>query len=494
MKYLLNYRGVKVHCDGDPDSIKDEIHKAWLELQNLNRINTSELKHASKPGHWFIRNYFGKEEIFIRAKPGLVVPEKKKRIVRRPVVSYIPAHHTYNSDDEWIGLTLNMTGKWGPPYVFFAVPESSVWTFSYGRWNVWRPAPPEENYVDRPIAEIHAGSVESMTDEIAADHQYTSEIEWDDTVNIDSSSWLGSPTMMLCCCTNDIGKVTTIRDYVFSQENKYPIFDKIVTDWYEYTLVPVYEYGYSDLYYGDATGELWLCSVYHYDPNPSNACAWAVDWWNAHVADVMDEPAPLTHSGTHYVNSWEYDYLTVSDGYEPAMVYSTYDGLTPDRGFAITGGSYYNEYGQHRTKVKQCTCGDSIVDTDTETYGTYYGIDYAMVFGELYELRTFPGEWYYEADDYIYTAEPRIYNVDSAPKYALASLNRVTYVEYICFCLDAGIAQYNDPVAIYQKADGTSSYERKHLLPITVSGEQVYGNGEFSLLRLTDWIEEEVQE
>ena len=124
------YRGVKVWLDGDMTLDWEWVNKAWLQLQELKSDwNPHEIKFRQLSEHVSVRSYFGKEEIFIRARPGEVeFPEEKfEREVTYPLLYPAIIVWTDLGDNEFeqIGFVTSYSPETlDPPFKLWEVPNA----------------------------------------------------------------------------------------------------------------------------------------------------------------------------------------------------------------------------------------------------------------------------------------------------------------------------------------------------------------------------------
>lgn len=131
----MQFRGAKVIIrDGDdPEDIKEEIHQAWLDLQEMKRNRGADgfMAQLCGGGRWRVQSHAGIDTIFMLGKPeGGKEEEKKKKVIvklRQQLTLYI------QSTEE--GLVLCGTpGTFDGPYSGYdplgIVPRSATWFYA----------------------------------------------------------------------------------------------------------------------------------------------------------------------------------------------------------------------------------------------------------------------------------------------------------------------------------------------------------------------------
>ena len=121
----MQFRGAKVIIrDGDdPDDIKEEIHQAWLDLQEMKRNRGTDgfTAQLCGGGRWKVQSHAGVDTIFMLGKP--VYPGKKKEKVLKKdqyLTMPVPAYDVYNEDYDFLGFYVNPGYLWNKPLYKFS--------------------------------------------------------------------------------------------------------------------------------------------------------------------------------------------------------------------------------------------------------------------------------------------------------------------------------------------------------------------------------------
>lgn len=481
MKYLANYRNVKVHCEGNPHDIPELIHKAWEHLQVVKGSQTGEIKEAVVQGKWKVRSYHGKEEIFILApKPIPAVAEKE---LIQPVYreEYVPAFHTYALSGIWLGITICISGKWGPPYIFLPIPYEKIWSFDYGFWNInkWATPPPAE-YKNRLLGIFTQGKFELIGTEIKAEHQYICDTFWCSSDDVIATAFTSSSIIEEHHCdVSDalIGEVINAYYNVTTNSNN-PIV--LYTDFNAAcTALP----NVSDEKIIVSTkgpyvcGTNWASSILV--PAWSGSGPTACEQAYANLTPTVDWNAMLS-SYQDAADLYTWNVVVTQTGRETFNAWGTFDGITPEKGCFVFSALVHDKIMTH---VRTSLWGPLLTGVNDNgiwvtLQNPYDSSDFINAFNKEYLLKSFPSSVIAWANRILY-CNPRVYMTQrDKGKIALASIYRASgQWEYTLF--KPGVTQYNDLDATYA---GTSA---RHTLPITFKEEQCYGNGDFSLLRIS---------
>jgi hypothetical protein len=381
------------------------------------------------------------------------IHEDEKPIRINPDSGFVPAFHTFNGAGEFIGLTVCLAGKWGPPYYFLAGDQDMVWPFEYGQWNTYDGA-------TRPV-------------------------------DYDKMSWVGVSG------NEDLFEIPADHDYVMYNTEKWVV---ITQGPYSETV----EYYDCD---GDQCKFVWLWGETYrkYEYNPALVDDWDA-WWND-FHTWKETAIRLNFFWNNYADRDYYfwngcvfapeHYASDSEGWFCAVREYisewTYYGVGASYGRSYTTATYRNG------TIKACfVFGETYIDRFTHAdtvpwpglleewgYDNYTAADFVYVFGNIYSLRNpieTSNQQYSFAPEKVNDVKPRMYETEGDdPKFLCSFYRKGSQNKWEYLYFDNNTEQYNDPEAMYDMVDDT-----KHSLPITVGGEQVYGNGEFSLLLRDD--------
>ena len=460
-----------------------------------------EVRHFNRPGMWRITSTFGRDEIQI--EPELVAerrPPKKKMITRGSRIKLVPAFHTYDSDYNWLGITLCLSGKWGPPYQFIQIEQEKIYDFDWGCWNFGSPSDePPQDYVKRMIGNGNDGNF-YLISEVPAAHQYAGEeymvhsepyncyefvgewvsdpysqtviweapnagtlclrkLQWHSLVNFEYTVRLSDGSAVGPSSTSfakdDIFETAILEAYGGEQSKSISRAERFVreyfgSDWEERTQVC-----------------LTPCISYEFDQ-------WATQVWSATSGAYLWSPP--YHS--------TFDGKATTDG---CIVYA-FDNFTTSNYY-----SYQNSYPNYASFPYDPET-NWLVNPNPSI--SEWSSDYIMVFGRNYHLSSFGGS-YYDSDGHVEWATPRIYrpSPDGPLEYCFCSMykspgyiNLHSYEqmwwEYLAFTPEH--EQYNDPEIRFQVVNPTAGWPFLHAIPDvkTPDGQQCYGNGEFSLIEM----------
>lgn len=113
----MQFRGAKVvlYNDVDLTSVKDMLHQAWLDLQNMKMIHGTDdfMAQLRGGGKWQVLRVAGVDIIRIYAPPGGVgVKKKKKRIIKKKRVKFLPAIFLFDINDVASNRTVLQTSEY----------------------------------------------------------------------------------------------------------------------------------------------------------------------------------------------------------------------------------------------------------------------------------------------------------------------------------------------------------------------------------------------
>jgi hypothetical protein len=186
------YRGARVSLDGDPLTHIEDIHTAWLVLQNLKLSSTQDIKIRNRAGRALVRSYHGRDEIFLAHIPEEVeVPEiKEEKVVYTPMLypAIIVWHEEQPTDLVQVGfITSHVPGTLQPPFKFWKISDITKLRL-YSQKNGWGD--------DTWLIAASDAYTETMIKEIGVLGYYEFEgndIRWDLINPVWESSWAPYP-------------------------------------------------------------------------------------------------------------------------------------------------------------------------------------------------------------------------------------------------------------------------------------------------------------
>jgi hypothetical protein len=468
MEYF-NLHGISWAVDGRIEDILHLIGPAMQDLQKLkDRCPGLDIMRYERPGAWTIVSMHGIDTI--RLSSGAVSGQKKvrKEIREERTSQYVPAFHAFDENGVWLGIVICLAGKWGPPYQFVQCKEDEIYPFEHGLWNTSSSASRPDDYKERYVADIYTKpEIKTSIFEIPADHEYigsTAEM----TASVGSSTAYSDIHMALCEYEEPGGREcpwATKEDNSYSNvEHRLIVIDNwdaYETDYAKYKSAAPYMKSWSERYTHDAT---------------------------SNVVDHGDGEGWVAPSG-----GWWHNEAIVWSGIEPVSMGASANDITSEESL------YF--YGLKVVSARENDSAPVLGPITTAGSDTSSFSDYVSVFGKEYQLKSLgaintswdfpsvPVLQYYNIDLCLSGVKPRIYFMQSdnpASRWALASLKRMLdqsratdHFEYLCF--HGETEQFNDESAFFTPL---ASNPALHEIPITVNDHQVYGNGEFSLIRI----------
>jgi hypothetical protein len=135
------YRGAKIHLDGNPLDVIEEIHQAWLHLQNL-KLSQPDLavKIRDRAGRSLVRSYHGQDDIFLAHVPVIPVEEEVglEKIVYTPMLypAIIVWSEVTPTELEQVGfITSHVPGTLEPPFRFWPIADiTQLHHWKQGQW------------------------------------------------------------------------------------------------------------------------------------------------------------------------------------------------------------------------------------------------------------------------------------------------------------------------------------------------------------------------
>lgn len=444
-----------------------------------------------------------------------------------------PAFHTFDANENFIGLTVCTSGKWGPPYKFYPCSQEDVHDFQWGHWTtVWGMEERPEEYVNQ---EVYDADGNLIGVEIAADHAKHGSVSYsmsdsDDSCLVDAPWWEKD-----FCHDEYIEKSADlwICGYRFSPlSNAYfdykSHFNSVLQlggqNYYTHPSWTETESQYGDFILLGITPQI----AYDTDPNiepegatwfnrrcestepivvgPECGCNYFSNYMEEHLQASIDE----TPINPHENRAWTAEiYYNISGGY-PVFVDRAMSFDENNEGVFVWGHHEQGVSGLLYSASREWEYsefhGDEIRNRKTESTHVTNNVtfaDYIHVFGKLYEMRrwsiTTDDHWVYyggavESGDiggqWAENVMPRIYTLPNDERFALVSMTRAAEagvpddVVYMAFAPDRDLKQLED--ALEFPVNHSPAWNRYyHLIDtVEIDGEMVelYGNGTFTLL------------
>lgn len=415
-------------------------------------------------------------------------PEKRKKKparLGRPEIVYMPAFHTVDINGDWLGLTICLAGRWGPPFRFVQCEEDEVYPFEYGQWNFninsEKPEDYEDNLYIYTITSPYPvdNTFEDLFD-VPAVHEYICADTDSEQYNFyGGAEWTGGPVMENPECTTTFACGWYYR---WANWTSGVMYDDHISIWVDHSKYETDQPRIATVTYrqdeaGPVQEEIVSGAVSAPDPD-DNACIIhkAAMGEALGTVNMAEKLASVSPGGTAI---W-YDVNRIYSG-ETLICkgWGTFIGDTKEDGVYFHGKNTVAIDLQYWRKYTW-TCSSYILDSQGATEAdTSHSQDYITVYGETYELESH-ADSYPSAERRIKTAHPRLYEVGYEKPLVLASLCRNDEARWEYFCFNDELKQYGDQDTLYDCVDG----EEIHIIPYKVGDQQLYGNGEFSLVGL----------
>lgn len=495
----MKFRGAKVTIHGVVDSadLKDTLYAAWLDLQKVKLTQDGEYKSATRGGLWRVISHAGIERIEIFGKVEKVTKQAVRRVkVIKTRIKYIPAFHTFDSGGNFIGLTLCTTGRWGSPYKYIKCKEEDILSFADGLWNIDENAskPDPNEYKKKDITTSYRDEDDKVEYwDMPATHEYTSGSVSGFVEGSGGSQWTSDKQSIFLMCESVEAHGYNQRPYTMNYAWKYMSGIIVWTDWSKYNdEQPIVDKSENFTgRYGNVIVKGATASSYSPTGDP-NACVTVTDNLNSSTenwSSLLSNHYTHTNNIFWNVNEPQTGVIFYADDY-----WGTFRSVDKADGCYFTGVTNSN-YTYYSATTKDTSIGE--LPNFHVVSSSNYGIDLSTayekitVFGKDYIVKDFP-ESYYNADNKIYIANPRIY-FPGDKQIALASTIREDDFEFEYMCFNGDIEQYNDADAKYEYSHRANNYWL-HEIPVNTGDGDAYGNGEFSLIKVKVSEEEEMTE
>jgi hypothetical protein len=489
-KEYLNVKGIRTTLIGDTKVAREFLHDMTnlffrMELVNVSRLPQYWLdEQLDNGGEIRVQINHGIKMAYIYIPPTAPAPEKKKLRyeIESFYVKYVPAHHVYDADGNWLGIAVHESGEWSQTPTFISCEEDEIYPFKYGLWSYWYNGVEPEDYTERLLTIKYLGDKTKEYYEVPATNKYylDDSFEYGDDINI--NTWESETYLDLHCCGICHASGGLQRDMRRGHITQKDYYIYIATDPEGYSGPKVKNCNQTqefDSYY-EANGSGFNLSVIGCDPeNPPDPTA-CERWWDRwendnpqNPPDYEDEPAAY-YDYDHSSNYTLYN-KTFGESVDISSVCTTAAGTTTQDAaffFYLTEHNYVLE----RTKITTYdydTCDWNISNDSNTTDKTK---EYAVisVLGTEYTLHEIESS----NDNLLtYYTHPRIYQIGDN-YIVLASYTKRIDENFNYLLFNGDTVQCQDTAEIYARVDYT------HKLPITVDDQEVYGNGEFSLIKI----------
>ena len=488
--------GVRYRLLGDPDEARLYMRHARMTYDNLDMRNDplivdfAHSHHMTSSGASISATRNGHlQEVVIEAYAPVRISDEKKKIDRDMVDQrYAPAFHTYDSNKNFVGLTLCTSGKWGPPYRFIKCSEEEILRFEDGQWNTEYGAvrPDPEVYKTKRLKSFIYNGVEEDYYEIPAAHDYVSMATYN---NGSSTAWsnheVGGEEFLILICEEHEVSLGWAAPFVYNYGGTDVVYSLFVRtefpadEWFdEYPPMP----NVKDFTPGTATSNQvgkvrgnW-CDT----PVYPDACAYCMgemeDAQGFNYEQYWDGTYPLSSGAMEFVTT------TVTD----SKSYSSYDLWGTFTGEEITDGVvFYQELNLQSTYNNIKVIGNS---TPSGSYSVrYYQREKVIsVFGKEYVMKDWTNLGYPVNNDW-YTDKyaPRIYKLAGDKTIVLGSATWAFDDVFVYVCFRDGVEQYDDPAATYDYIEDLQMHR--------IGDGDGYGNGKFSLVKINMTRHEEIE-
>ena len=500
----FNRNGIWIHArNGSPSDVEPWLKIAENDLIKLKaRTLDNEVKHFTRPGMWHIQSIFGQDKITM--EPALIERgrEKRKRELILPDSRFVPAFHTFDENETFIGVTLCWAGKWGPPYRFIRIKEEEkddkIFDFEWGQWNTGddeeRPDP--EIYKERAFAYLEDDIV---LFEVPAAHEYCGEPQYMDYTSTSRGHYTGGPYKVIITCREDTGQGFWLRDYYWNSDATYYNNFIVHTDWLaDYENEPVihsWEYYYNEA--GPYTCRDGIVDSYWIEESGPNMC----ELMNAELDDMLGTEAQnntfedgLYGYRTSNINWFVWKAWNVTGNYTGTAPYgntlwSTFTGASAEEGIYFYGETVRNQGDNLTMPMPSCpeATFPHLFGTEVLTsWENNTAQDTMVVFGQSVQLMSGMEGNYNEAAMQLWKTNPRIYLIGGKYRIGLAIEVRTDAYSYMMFQPDANPAfsQFRDPDATYEHLKSPSRHKLGITGKVNGSDTELYANGEYSLVRI----------
>lgn len=438
--------GIRVYMDdnADPADYAGLVNKATLDMRNyMDSWGNDKVFNVCRRGNAYTMRV-------IDGNPEIIMGEVPRKAPRYPALSkqpadplagYCPAFHTVDENNNLIGLTVCF-GKWGNGYMFVPCRPENVKNFAYGWWNYERDWDERDKFPPPPeyFQETFVGNTMGRYDifEIPAQHEY---VGWKLNVYLYGGSILSGGTFFYS------SRITPVTDWDRFWET------------YDYTQNPNIPFIIDRRYYSD------------YDTGAYDDCGSAI---TSRGQQLWMSPSAST--------------LVTNSSNGQCDGFFAYGDINLRRFYGSYNENCHNPLVTHPLRVEwydHSTCSDRMY---------FFGNEYVLR-EDLEENPTHAQSginratpMYAFATDGMEFFIPRLYEDKLNDSHiGLAAMGRKseTTIQYIL--MSDHIQQYNDPNATYEILYINPI---RHELPIRVNGQDAFGNGQFSLVRINTIPEE----
>jgi hypothetical protein len=519
----LTFKGVRILYDGplDHPDLQSNLARVVTGRNQLNSIYGEEGDGSINRDSWSVSRFGGVESLKLKLPYShLPSPAKPKPVRKDPAVRYFPAFYTYDEEKNFIGLTVCMKEKWGPPYRFIKCKLEDVHLFEDGLWNYEHTIgeddngdittggvkPSEDYYKEWRIKSFIYSGVEDKWYDIPALHNWCAGSRSDNDYSTNGSESVQYPPDMITPFCDDfldysakflrVFYGTVSSNYIVNDKDKIFIYTSFPSD---VSGLPVINYPTEGCYFernisgiGKYGGykTTWsfssapICS--YYSPIVIEGSSYVASYANMLNLYRPENPNAFNYLFTGFLKEYSYNHY-----YEVRDIWSTFINVDINKGVFFLF-EFINTIYSLDTTDSDLTAWEP-VKTNTSSYTDISNaIDSIVVFNKTYKLKE--GEWntYYNDGESFEITNPRIYEIKKDEKVVLASLLRRNHKKYEYMCFWNDIEQYNDKSVMFDVfeysywRDELYNYfkEAWHEMPIEVNNNRVIGNGKFSLLQL----------
>lgn len=507
----FNLDGISFTVIGNLEVAKGAIHQARLLMRKTELLNVNNHEQAwdslrlnNGTGIKVNINHGIKRALIYNPPAPTQIEKKEPKKEPVEIKKYCPAFHTYDENDNFLGLTVCTSGKWGRPYRFIPLTTEEVYPFEYGYWNTHEGAerPNPDEYVEREIYRNPA--LGEVYYEIPAVHEYPAGDAWDHAHDDAGGMWTSGYIYTLRCCEATVAYSTwevTGEAYAETVKNQWVIIEndwsstddsgkpKVITE--NYT-----ESETLDLLY---LAEGWFTLK---EPGPPpDACeehmSETVPYRESLLPPVSSIPDP--HVGGNYHYSERTDKGIVSGKFfDVEYEWGSFLSETiTDGSFLYNINDVHKETGYFKTVDPPLSCastGPWAMVTTTLPENIACVFESAInVFGKKYTVKVETVSTKAGMDDgnSMRDGKLRIYLVADDIYYTLAGMlfressgTQETQYQYALF--SNSTEQISDPNAIYNFTNTDLRYRHSLDASTIIDGAmtELYTNGEFSLVEL----------
>ncbi len=217
---------------GDSDSTNQNLKQVYPFVRNVRGMNLMDLEHFQYHSElpdgtvFSYKKVAGIESVLIEF-PGIPTQVQKKEL---EVVNIIPAFEVVDSNGNFIGLVLCLSGTWAPPYQLVLVKVQNLNPFGYENWAAGGPtqSPTDKGLSwsgdtrpfegDLPLKVFYTDTIHGQLIDLPARGESVPQLTLDTNINTTSGGWQGS------AATFDSGVshgVWAQRPYTYAYERSY---------------------------------------------------------------------------------------------------------------------------------------------------------------------------------------------------------------------------------------------------------------------------------